>query len=520
LVRTDHVSLKWLMSFRELEGQLARWLERLQQFDFDVIHRKGLSHKNADGLSRRMCETEDCQYCAKVERKSVLKQEGIVASITLEKGNLECWRQDQRNDPSILKIIEGKEADVRPSSSEVAAWDASAQIYWTYWDALVFEDGVLYKKWTAPNLKTSVLQLLVPRHRVKEILEEAHSSSIGGHFGINKTLEKVRKRFYWASCKQDVEHWCKTCKVCISKQGPSGKGKSPLQIYNVGLPFQRVQMDVLGPLPKTHFGNRFVLVIVDCFTKWVEAFPVGNVRAKTVAEVFVKEVISRHGVPSEIHTDQGRNFESKLFLELAELLGMKKTRTTALHPQSDGQVERQHQTIVNYLAKFIAENQKDWDQWIPMFLLAYRSSKHETTGVTPAELYLGRDLQLPLDLLRGSPPVLHEEELETVDEYVRSLREKLDRIHFNVREKLLMKSSQVKIRYDRKARQILFKEGERVWLFNPQRFKGRTPKLQGNWDGPFTVIKKLSDVVYCIQRTPRHRKKVVHADRLAPFVVR
>jgi len=248
LVRTDHVSLKWLMSFRELEGQLARWLERLQQFDFDVIHRKGLSHKNADGLSRRMCETENCQYCAKVERKSVLKQEGIIASITLEKGNLEGWRQDQRNDPSILKIIEGKEADVRPSSSEVAAWDASAQIYWTYWDALVFEDGVLYKKWMAPNLKTSVLQLLVPRHRVKEILEEAHSSSIGGHFGINKTLEKVRKRFYWASCKQDVEHWCKTCKVCISKQGPSGKGKSPLQIYNVGLPFQRVQMDVLGPL--------------------------------------------------------------------------------------------------------------------------------------------------------------------------------------------------------------------------------------------------------------------------------
>jgi len=252
----------------------------------------------------------------------------------------------------------------------------------------------------------------------------------------------------------------------------------------------------------------------------VEAFPVGNVRAKTVAEVFVREIISRHGVPSEIHTDQGRNFESKLFLELAELLGMKKTRTTALHPQSDGQVERQHQTIINYLAKFIAENQKDWDQWIPMFLLAYRSSKHETTGVTPAELYLGRDLQLPLDLLRGSPPVLHEEELETVDDYVRNLKEKLDRIHFNVREKLLIKSSQVKIRYDRKARQISFKEGEGVWLFNPQRFKGKTPKLQGNWDGLFTVVKKLNDVVYCIQRTSKHRKKVVHADRLASFVAR
>jgi len=134
----------------------------------------------------------------------------------------------------------------------------------------------------------------------------------------------------------------------------------------------------------------------------VEAFPVRNIRAKTIAEVFVKEIISRHGVPSEIYTDQRRNFESKLFLELTELLGIKKTRTTALHPQSDGQVERQHQTIINYLAKFISENQKNWDQWISMFLLAYRSSKHEFTNITAAKLYLSRDLRLPLDLLRGN----------------------------------------------------------------------------------------------------------------------
>jgi len=94
-----------------------------------------------------------------------------------------------------------------------------------------------------------------------------------------------------------------------------------------------------------------------------------------------------------------------------------------LHPQSDGQVERQHQTIINYLTKFISENQKNWDQWIFMFLLAYRSSKHESTGVTPAELYLGRDLRLPLDLLRGNPPELQDQELQTVEEYIKNIRE-------------------------------------------------------------------------------------------------
>jgi len=111
---------------------------------------------------------------------------------------------------------------------------------------LIIKNGVLYKNWVAPNLETNILQLVVPRHRVKEILEEAHDSSIGGHFGV-KTLEKIRKRFYWATCKQDIENWCKFFKVCVSKQGLSGKEKSPLQIYNVGLPFQRIQMDAQFP---------------------------------------------------------------------------------------------------------------------------------------------------------------------------------------------------------------------------------------------------------------------------------
>jgi len=124
LIRTDHVSLKWLMSFRELEGQLARWLERLQQYDFNVIYRKGLFHKNADGLSRQLCETEDCHNCARVERKSVSKQEEIIA---LEEEDLE--RQDQRKDPSISIMILGKETNIRPPHSEITALDISAQVY-------------------------------------------------------------------------------------------------------------------------------------------------------------------------------------------------------------------------------------------------------------------------------------------------------------------------------------------------------------------------------------------------------
>lgn len=164
----------------------------------------------------------------------------MIARIRLARENLGNWRKEQEEDSDIAIILRGKKEGIRPPRSELAAQSISAQLYWMYWDALVLQDEILYKKWEAPNLKSSFLQLIVPRKRVKEILEEVHDSPSGGHFGVNKTLEKVRKRFYWATCKQDVEDWCRSCEICISKKGPIGKGKSPMQIYNVGNPFQRV----------------------------------------------------------------------------------------------------------------------------------------------------------------------------------------------------------------------------------------------------------------------------------------
>ena len=116
----------------------------------------------------------------------------------------------------------------------------------------------------------------------------------------------------------------------------------------MGAPFERVQIGRSRfTINKTSVENRYLLVAVDCFTKWVEAFPLKNVRSKIIAETFLNQIIFSHGVFLEVYTDQGRNFESKIFRELSRLLGIKKTKTTALHPQSDGQIERQHQTILN-----------------------------------------------------------------------------------------------------------------------------------------------------------------------------
>ena len=130
----------------------------------------------------------------------------------------------------------------------------------------------------------------------------------------------------------------------------------------------------------TEDGNKYIMVVMDYFSIWPEAYAIRNQEATTVATTLIDNWISRFGVPVELHSDQGRNFESNLFQRVTEVLGIRKTRTTPLHPQSDGMVERFNRTMEEHLSKVVAEHQKDWDRHLPLFLLAYRSAVHDTTG--------------------------------------------------------------------------------------------------------------------------------------------
>jgi len=193
------------MSFKELEGQLARWLERdfNSSNEFEIIYRKGELHHNADGLSRRPCLDDNYNYCAKVEK--ILSEENTVARIILENDISEEWRKDQLTDSVVSVFLKGKESNKKPLFQDLASLDSLAKVYLFYWNALFLRNGLLYKKWESPNSKSEILQV-VPCNRINQILIAAYDSPSGGHFGINKILDKVRKRFYRTSCKQDVEN--------------------------------------------------------------------------------------------------------------------------------------------------------------------------------------------------------------------------------------------------------------------------------------------------------------------------
>lgn len=159
-------------------------------------------------------------------------------------------------------------------------------------------------------------------------------------------------------------------------------------------------MDIIGPLPRSRSGNRYVLVVCDYGTKYPEAIPLRSIEAETIAEKLLK-IFSRVGIPHEILTDQGINFQSQLLRELYRLLHIETLRTSPYHPQTDGLVERFNQTLKSMLRKTATQDGKDWDRLIPFLLFAYREVPHESTGFSPFELLYGHEVRGPLDIYEG-----------------------------------------------------------------------------------------------------------------------
>ncbi|GBN90817.1 Retrovirus-related Pol polyprotein from transposon 297 [Araneus ventricosus] len=187
LLRTDHASLRWLLNFKEPEGQIARWIQRLQEYDFEIQHRKGTSHGNADALSRRPCG-ESCKHCSNAEKKFGIEIDTSVKVLTTT--SVDPWssceiQKAQLEDPAIRPILEKKlNSKDRPSWQEIAPESPATKRYWALWDSLHLKDGVLYRRWESDDGRSCRWQLILPKSRIPEVLRETHDSASGGHLEL------------------------------------------------------------------------------------------------------------------------------------------------------------------------------------------------------------------------------------------------------------------------------------------------------------------------------------------------
>jgi len=326
---------------------------------------------------------------------------------------------------------------------------------------------------------------------------------------MKKTLLRTKNRFFWPKMAVQIKDFVRSCPVCAQTKLNSQHGKAPLQPIEVNEPFVFWAMDYMGPLPETARGNKHLLVVMDHFTKWCEVFPTQNQRASTIADILVNRVFSRFGPPTIIHSDQGRNFESNLMQEVCSLMGIHKSRTTAYHPQCDGQVERQNRTLQEMLAAFVSEHKDDWDSWVSLAVYAYNTSCHESTGFSPYELVFGRSPRTPLELDLDIPlkhPCSQSEYSQSVRKVLHSLNHKARANLHQSRQKQQNSQSSVTNKWSP------FIPGSSVWLRCPKSWK-----FGGRWIGPYEVLSRQG-VNYRI-RSKVGKEMVAHHDNLKLCVV-
>lgn len=372
-------------------------------------------------------------------------------------------------------------------------------------------DGLLYRRHhkLGSDAMSKVDQLVLPTQCRKSVIELAHDIPMAGHLGRRKTVARILQRFYWPGLFRDVRDHCRCCEQC-QKSSPRRTKRAPLiPLPIIDVPFKRIAMDIVGPLPRSSSGKRFILVICDYATRYPEAIALRTIDANKIAKELIG-FFARVGIPEEILTDQGTNFTSQLMQEVYRFLKIKPIRTTPYHPQTDGLVERFNHTLKSMLRKVANREGKNWDELLPYLLFAYREVPQASTGFSPFELVYGRPARGPLDILKeaweASP-----KSPESVVSHVLMMQERLAELRELVVINMEQSQTAQKTWYDKNARHREFNPGDQVLVLLPT----STNKLLAEWQGPYSITRRVGEVNYEVLMTDRRKqKRIFHINML------
>ena len=449
---------------------LARWAMVLGGYKYNVKYKPGAQMGHADGLSRLPSELVTDEVPLQVELE-------YVASLDInEEEVIKKWLQGQAELPSALQSL--KQQNVQ------------------------LENDNIYV-----NNRT-----YVPRERLPEVMERIHAHPLASaHFGVKKTFDKFRNFFFSPGAYEVAKRICDTCPVCQLGKPINHTPRTALGTVKAIHRWEIISLDISGTFPETKRYNKYILTVVDLFTKYTILIPISDTKAVTIARSLLRHVFAHYSIPKEILTDQGRQFESQLFQELCELLQIHKIRTSSYHPQGNAINERSHATVNNLLRMFILENQEtEWDELLPMIMLAINSNLQETINYTPYEAMFGKKPQLPDDLIYGEKP--YQDYTQTED--IQKLQFQLDVINQNI----LSRQSKVHLaqarQYSRKGKATWYIVGDYVLAkYIPK--PGENHKLAPQWEGPFIITStEHFPVIEIIRENNPTKAYNLHHDRL------
>ena len=440
-LETDHKPLAWLRTKKNCLGKLGRWALKMEEFDYEVVHVPGRDHEDADALSR----VEEIAAIMTRAQKTALR--------------------NIKSDPEFQKEMEKKKSQFIKEDSQIMFVDSKGR-----------------------------KRLCLAKEQQDDVWRRLHDKL--GHVGPEKVLTLAEERFYWPKMLFDLKERASKCVAC-------SKGKDFLPVPRPSKlsatetstlePFERVSIDAMT-LPNSEEGYRYVLVLVDCFTKWIEVKPVKKLGGEVLIEFMNAEVFSRHGHPKEIVLDRGSDMESKVFKQFCENKNIKLRFSPAYHHQANP-VERVNRTLWNLL-RVGEKNPRFWSAprlrevtWI------YRVTKHSAIGVSPFEALYGRKARLALDLEFNHQPV----ELD-VTQTKASIKKTLKKSEEKAQEEYNAKH---------KACDKTFKKGQLVLM---RKVVGKS-KLDDLWTGPYVLAEQVGNVIWKIEGKD-NTSKLVHENLL------
>uniref|UniRef100_A0A2S2NNZ3 RNA-directed DNA polymerase n=1 Tax=Schizaphis graminum TaxID=13262 RepID=A0A2S2NNZ3_SCHGA len=312
-----------------------------------------------------------------------------------------------------------------------------------------------------------------------QIIREFHENPMGGHQGTTRTHQRISQHHNWKGMRKQIKKYIRECATCQKNKSSNRTAREPMIITTTASrPFEKIYMDIVGPLTKSYNGNVFILTLQDDLSKFAWAAPMPNHEANTVAKFFVTQFVCLHGLPQSLVTDCGTEFLSKVFKEVCQLLKIKQTSTSPYHPQSNGSLERSHRTLAEYLRSFVNKDPQNWDTHVPFAMFCHNSTTHTSTKYQPYQLVYGYPITVPNSFMKNTEPQYN------YDDYYFELKRNMQESQAQAKTHLYDSKQKSKDRYDQKISPLTINIGDKV-LIQEKASKG---KLAPKWIGPYTVI--------------------------------
>lgn len=483
---TDCSALRSTFSKRDIIPRVARWWLLMQEFQFTIEYRPGKSMSHVDALSRNPVSDD--------ETYNALDQYPTVMTI-----NSEDWLHTlQMGDSELSRIRDVLTTDI----------DADRLKYIR--DNFLIKDNKLYKFIDGDQ---DNIRWVVPKGARWQICRLNHDDI--GHFGVEKTLERIKSTYWFAKMAKFVKKYVNACIECAyAKKDGSSKEGHLHPIEKIDIPFHTLHVDHLGPFVRSRQGNSYLLVVVDGFTKFALAKPVRNTKSESTIKV-LDDIFCTFRVPDRLISDRGTSFTSHAFKRYCLDKGIKHVLNAVASPRANGQVERYNRTILNSLtAQNLNSDERDWDVAVGKVQWGLNNTIQKTTGKTPTEILFGTCMSAEAN------PRLNALRQETrKDDDVTTVRE-------NVKDKIDIEQEKQKQSYDRDRHPArVYAEGELVKITKTNfQNEGKSKKLLPIYVGPYRVIKILGNDRYRVASIPglkgtrNKRQTTVAADRMRPWV--